>query len=152
MKCSHFRQTVKKISQGETILKKNIVTSFLLILFLGGALFAETLTVLVENAEPGKGHLMVGVFNSESSFPDDYYAGQRVMATNGTMIVTFTDLPKGVYAVSVYQDANDNEQLDKNILGIPKEKYGFSNNAGRPDYKKSLFDFSENMTITVKLR
>jgi uncharacterized protein (DUF2141 family) len=133
-------------------MKKNIVTLFLLTMCVGGGLFAETLTVLVENAEPGKGRLMIGVFNNESSFPDDYYAGQMVIATDRTMIVTFTDLPKGLYAVSVYQDSNDNEQLDKNIFGIPKEKYGFSNNAGRPDYKKCVFDFNDNMTITVKLR
>jgi uncharacterized protein (DUF2141 family) len=134
------------------MLQKNVLTLFLLILTLGSALFAETLTILVENADPGKGHLMIGVFNNENSFPDDYYAGQRVTATDRAMTVIFADLPKGVYAVSVYQDANDNGQLDKNIFGMPKEKYGFSNNTGRPDYKKSLFDFSENMTITVRLK
>jgi uncharacterized protein (DUF2141 family) len=133
-------------------LQKKTLTPLLLILTLGGGLFAETLTILIENAEPGKGHLMVGVFNNESSFPDDYYAGQRVTATDRVMTVIFADLPKGVYAVSVYQDANDNGQLDKNIFGMPKEKYGFSNTAGRPDYKKSLFDFSGDMTITVRLR
>jgi uncharacterized protein (DUF2141 family) len=42
----------------------------LFLLFLGlGTLAAETLTVQVENAEPGKGHLMVGVFNDEAKFP-----------------------------------------------------------------------------------
>jgi hypothetical protein len=30
---------------------------------------------------------------------------------------------------------NKNGQLDKNIFGIPKEKYGFSNKANKPDYK-----------------
>jgi uncharacterized protein (DUF2141 family) len=119
---------------------------------IAGGLFAETLTIRIENAEPGKGRLMVGVFNGESGFPEDYYVGQRIMATDRVMIVTFAGLPKGTYAVSVYQDSNGNEQLDKNILGIPKEKYGFSNNAGRPDYKKCVFDFNDTMTITVRLR
>ncbi|MDR1420322.1 MAG: DUF2141 domain-containing protein [Treponema sp.] len=130
--------------------KKNTVLLFLLIMGIKG-LFAETLIIRVENAEPGKGHLMVGLFNNENSFPDDYYAGQRIPVTDRLMIVTFTDLPEGMYAVSVYQDNNGNEQLDKNIFGIPKEKYGFSNNANRPDYNKCLFNFKGNMTITVRL-
>jgi uncharacterized protein (DUF2141 family) len=74
------------------------------------------------------------------------------MATASVMVVTFADLPEGTYVVSVYQDSNDNEQLDKNIFGIPKEKYGFSNNPGRPNYGKSLFDFRHDMTITIRLK
>jgi uncharacterized protein (DUF2141 family) len=133
-------------------LQKNIALLSLFAMAIADGLFAETLTIRVENAEPGSGHLMIGVFNNESSFPDDYYAGQRVMATDRVMIAVFAGLPKGAYAVSVYQDSNDNEQLDKNIFGIPKEKYGFSNNVSRPDYKKWVFDLNDNMTITVRLR
>jgi uncharacterized protein (DUF2141 family) len=98
------------------MLKKSAILLFLLVTGIVGGLFAETLTIRIENADPGKGHLMIGVFNNESSFPDGYYAGQRAAATDRVTIVAFTGLPKGLYAVSVYQDSNDNEQLDKNIL------------------------------------
>ena len=133
------------------MLKKNAIILFLFLTAIGN-LFAGALTIRVENTEPGKGHLMVGIFNDERNFPDDYFKGQRVIVTNTTMVITFTDLPEGVYAVSVYQDTNDNEQLDKNIFGVPKEKYGFSNNAGRPNYEKCLFDFKNDMTITIRLK
>jgi uncharacterized protein (DUF2141 family) len=133
------------------MLKKNAILLFLFIMAIGN-LFAGTLTIRVENVEPGKGHLMVGIFNDEKNFPDDYFKGQRVAATDTIMVITFTNLPEGVYAVSVYQDTNDNEQLDKNLFGIPKEKYGFSNNANRPNYEKCLFDFKNDMIITVRLR
>ena len=117
-----------------------------------GNLFAGTLTIEIENAEPGKGHLMVGVFNDERNFPDTYYKGQRITVTDKITVVAFTDLPEGVYAVSVYQDANDNGQLDKNIFGIPKEKYGFSNGSDRPNYEKCVFDFGRDMTIRIRLK
>jgi uncharacterized protein (DUF2141 family) len=94
---------------------------------------------------------MVGVFNNKNNFPDDYFQGQRIRVTNGTMIVAFNNLPVGTYAVSVYQDANGNEQLDKNFLGIPKERYGFSNNSDRPVYERCLFDFNNDMTIAIRL-
>ncbi len=33
------------------------------------------------------------------------------------------------FAIAVYQDSNDNNQLDRSVLGIPSERYGFSNAA-----------------------
>ena len=34
----------------------------------------------------------------------------------------------GRYAVAVYHDVNANRKFDKNLLGLPKEPYGVSNN------------------------
>jgi uncharacterized protein (DUF2141 family) len=116
------------------------------------SLYAQTLTVSVHNIKPVAGNLMAGVFNSETGFPDAYYKGAKVQIADTAMVVTFTGLPKGRYAVSVYQDINKNGQLDKNIFGIPKEKYGFSNNANKPDYKESLFDFNEDLTVRITLK
>jgi uncharacterized protein (DUF2141 family) len=90
---------------GGVMLKKNTIILFLFIM-AAGSLFAGTLTIRVENAEPGKGYLMVGIFNDERNFPDDYFKGQRVMVTDTITVITFTDLPEGAYAVSVYQDTN----------------------------------------------
>jgi uncharacterized protein (DUF2141 family) len=128
-------------------------TAFLgLFLIVGvGTMFAQTLTIQIENIEPAKGYVMVGVFNSKNNFPDTYFQGQRIRATNGTLIIGFNNLPTGTYAVSAYQDANENERLDKNIFGIPKERYGFSNNSDRPVYERCLFDFNNDMTITIEL-
>jgi uncharacterized protein (DUF2141 family) len=132
------------------MLKKTAFFGFLLIAGVGG-LFAQTLTIRIENIEPDKGYLMVGVFNNKNNFPDNYFQRQKIKVTNGTMIVAFNNLPTGTYAVSIYQDTNENEQLDKNFLGIPKERYGFSNNSNRPVYEKCLFEFNNDMTIIVRL-
>jgi uncharacterized protein (DUF2141 family) len=115
-------------------------------------LYAQKLTVRVNGINPVSGNLMVGVFNSENGFPDTYYKGIKVLITNTVMVVTFTDLPKGKYAVSAYQDINKNGQLDKNLFGIPKEKYGFSNKDNKLDYKKSIFDFTSDLTISITLK
>jgi uncharacterized protein (DUF2141 family) len=133
------------------MLKKNIILGILLVMGFG-CLYAQTLTVRVENAGIGKGDLMVGIFNDENTFPDTYFRGEKITVSGRITAVVFNDLPKGKYAVSVYQDSNGNGQLDKNIFGIPKEKYGFSNNADRPDFRKCLFDFNEDISITIRLR
>jgi uncharacterized protein (DUF2141 family) len=125
----------------------------LALLILGvGHLFAQVLTVRIENADVGKGSLMVGVFAGEKDFPNVHFVGERVSVSNGTMIVTFDKLPIGRYAVSVYQDSNNNSQLDTGLFGIPTEKYGFSNGARRPDFNNCVFDFNGNMTITIRIK
>jgi len=45
----------------------------------------------------------------------------------------------GMYAVSCNHDANDNEKMDTNFLGIPKEGWGVSNGA-RPSMRAPRFD------------
>lgn len=132
------------------IKKRHIV---LLFLIMGiGQLTAQTLKVCIENVEAGKGHLMVGVFNNENNFPNNYFRGEKIEAFSSIMFVTFSNLPLGQYAVSVYQDSNNNGQLDTGIFGIPKEKYGFSNGLRRPDFKKCLFDFNCDVDITVQIK
>ena len=95
---------------------------------------------------------MIGVFNDESSFPDSHHRGEKVETSDEVVIVTFDNLTVGQYAVSVYQDSNNNGQLDTGLFGIPKEKYGFSNGARRPNFRDCLFDFSRDMTITIRIK
>jgi len=68
------------------------------------------------------------------------------------MTVVFHDLPVGQYAVSVFQDGNDNGRLDTNIFGIPRERFGFSNGVRRPNFHASLFGFDGDMSITIRIK
>lgn len=68
----------------------------------------------------------------------------------------FTNLPEGVYAVSVFHDENMNQKLDKNFMGIPKEGYGASNNPkkkmGPPDFEETKFQLSgQAQSLEIKL-
>jgi uncharacterized protein (DUF2141 family) len=68
---------------------------------------------------------------------------------------TFTKLKPGKYAIKAYHDINSNQKLDTNFLGIPKEKWGVSNNIqanfGPPDFKKMLFEVKGETTIQITL-
>ena len=73
------------------------------------------------------------------------------------MSVVFKNIPKGRYAIAVFLDENDNYKLDKNFFGIPKEKYGFSNNvlpSLRPaTFEESSFDLQQQETeLTINLK
>lgn len=70
---------------------------------------------------------------------------------------TLDDIPYGTYAVALYHDQNDNDELDTNMLGRPQEPYGFSNDArgtmGRPDFEEAAVTLdgdSLSLTITAE--
>ncbi len=86
------------------------------------------------------GKIYFAIFDSSAQFPKGTpvktgsvaIAGQRDISTN-------LDLPAGEYAISTFLDENNNGRLDQNIIGIPKERFGFSNNprilTGAPSYR-----------------
>jgi uncharacterized protein (DUF2141 family) len=66
----------------------------------------------------------------------------KSVVVSGSKVIVEFDLPPGEYAVSTYQDENNNGKLDRYIIGKPKEPYGFSNNVkpfGPPSYKSCKF-------------
>jgi uncharacterized protein (DUF2141 family) len=63
----------------------------------------------------------------------------------------------GEVAIAAFQDANENEKLDKNSLGIPTERYGFSNNPkrgfGPPSFQQAKFNLSTGInTLDIEIR
>jgi uncharacterized protein (DUF2141 family) len=84
--------------------------------------------------------------NAQQQFPSDVEFYRRVVseATADHLTVTIPDLPPGKYAVAAYVDNNKNGRQDKNFLGVPQEKYGFSNDArgtfGPPSFAEAEFE------------
>lgn len=95
----------------------------------------------------------VSVF-SEAGFLKKSIQTKSVMVSGKQVMVSF-DLPQGEYAVSTYQDVNNNGKLDRYIIGKPKEPYGFSNNVkpfGPPNYKDCKFSLANSpKTISISL-
>jgi uncharacterized protein (DUF2141 family) len=90
-----------------------------------------TLHVTVDGMEDDHGVAMVGVCVSKEDYEGkgEPVIGEPVAITNGKCAICFHDIPYGEYCVKVYHDRNGNGKLDTNLLGIPKEPYGFSNGA-----------------------
>lgn len=76
--------------------------------------------------------------------------------TSGTISHTFSSLSSGSYTVACYHDKNSNQELDKNLMGIPQEKYGFSNDArgtfAPPDLEDQRFRVNADRTIRIRLQ
>ena len=42
--------------------------------------------------------------------------------------ISFDSISPGKYAIQFFHDENENQKMDFSLIGIPKEKYGSSNN------------------------
>lgn len=120
-------------------------------------LAAADLEVVIADP-PDQGGLVFVVFDSANSFGDfrDPFRVKKIPAGEATTH-TFTGLPAGTYAVLVFSDRNDNQELDKNFIGIPIEPIGFSNDyepRGPPQFDKASFvlQADERRVMTIGLR
>lgn len=125
-----------------------------------GFSFAQTdetvnVTVNILNLNSNNGKVFVGLYKTKESFLNKGYKYLSTEIKNNTSTVTFKDVPNGVYAISMYHDENDNDKMDSNFLGIPKEDYGCSNNAkgfmGPPKWEDAKFVVA-NKSITQNIK
>lgn len=122
---------------------------------ISNAAQAAELTVNINEISTPVGHLQVALFLGE----DAYHQGKtkwssKKKVNHESEQLVFSDLPDGDYAIKIFHDANDNNKMDFNMLGMPKENYGFSNNAGRfgqPEYEEAKFTVKDNTVITIDL-
>lgn len=116
---------------------------------------AATIDVHVTNTAGGKGNVNVAVCDRERFLKQCAYTGS-VPARDGETVVTIKSVPAGTWAVLAYQDENANGELDRNLIGIPSENYGFSRDArgrfGPPSFDDAAMPVrDETMTATVRL-
>ncbi len=86
-------------------------------------------TLVVEGVENPVGEIRIAVFDSENRYLDEPSYAEIVPVSDTKIQWQIEELAYGQYAIAVYHDKNKNGKLDINILGIPTEIYGFSNNA-----------------------
>ncbi len=116
-----------------------------------------TLTITVTDIRNTKGSIAVGLYTSKESFLKKTSIGKAVKASGTEVKVVFENLRAGEYAISIIHDENNNKDLDRNRLGLPKEGYGFGNNAksrfGPPKYdevKILIKDQPVSQTVEMK--
>jgi len=118
----------------------------MLLVFLHGSLILNaqnTIEVKIINFASDKGVAQIGLFNTETSFLNKVYKAKGVKIKDQKAVAIFSDIPDGTYAISVFQDKNEDKKLNT-FLGIPTENYAASNNApskfGPPKWKDAKFE------------
>lgn len=112
------------------------------ILFALVASPAPEMRISVTNLTAAKGNLFIGIYNKADGFlvvENVVWKATLPVTRTGSMDVLVQGLPPGVYSVACFHDLNGNGKMDMNMLGIPTEPYGFSNNV-RPRFRAPTWD------------
>ena len=117
------------------------------------------LTLNVEGIKSIEGKIAILVFNEANGFPENNENAVMklvVDVTSSEMTIPLGKLPYGNYAIAIIHDKNSNKQFDKNILGIPKEPFGFSNTEkiyfGPPSFSEAAITLNgEKNQAIIKL-
>ena len=118
-----------------------------------------SITFVVGGLKSDDGAVLVSLFDNGKHFPkqSSKAVGKgRSIIQGGIATVTFSDLPAGTYAAALLHDENNNREMDYNLLGIPSEGYGFSNNAkasfGPPSFRHAAMRLDrEHLRTTIKI-
>ena len=113
---------------------------------------ANQLEFSIEGLKSAEGKVYVQLFQGKDNYQQHRAAESRILnAQPGQLMLSFHNLPEGEYAVRLFHDENNNGQLETNLLGMPIEGYGFSNDA-KPDYgpvvwKQVMFPVNQSKTV-----
>ncbi len=119
----------------------------------------EGIKVNITNLKNNKGFVLISLFKEGVGYPDKpekAFRKVKISIAANKASVIFNSLPSGSYAIAILHDENDDQKMNTNILGLPKEGYAFSNNAtatfGPPRYSKASFKHTAGTTTTLTIK
>ncbi|MCY1723310.1 DUF2141 domain-containing protein [Prolixibacteraceae bacterium Z1-6] len=127
---------------------KNLLFLLLVLLFIPTISSAQiTLFIEIETIRNNNGQILLE-FNSET---EEVVKGISEKIAENKCIITVENLKPGNYAFKYFHDENMDEKINTNFMGLPREGYGFSNNAkgkfGPPTFDKMIFEVTHTDTI-----
>lgn len=109
--------------------------------------------VRIDGFKNNKGTVKIALVNSKESYDsnENIFRGAKEPIHDLKCAFVFSSVPYGEYALKIFHDENNNDNLDTNFLGVPKERYGFSNNVrgkfGPPEFEKTIFTLSADTLV-----
>jgi uncharacterized protein (DUF2141 family) len=117
---------------------------------------AADLRVTVSDGPTVPATLYVALFDTaEALAADKALAAQTLPLRDGKAQLVFAGLPAGRYVLKSFADENGNGKLDTNLVGLPIERYGFSNDArgrmGPPTFDAAAVPVEADSSIAFRL-
>ena len=109
-----------------------------------------SLEMEINNLESNKGPIYIRILDENEN---PVIVGTSPVI-NYSSEISFDSIFPGKYAIQFFHDENKNQKMDFNLIGIPKEKFGSSNDVkpilGPPKFEKMLFEIYEDKKIIMK--
>jgi len=137
-----------------------LLKSFLFFAAISNPVLDTKQNLVVSHLENKSGKLYIGWYNSQENYKNNknpVFTKVVEVKNQAEISIPFDNIPEGKYAISIFLDENGNKKMDTNFLGIPKEKYGFSNNVipatRAASYEEAVFEINKNSkTISIRLK
>jgi len=115
------------------------------VVFAAGEASAARIAVTISGLKSNEGGVYVGLYATPSKFLNGAQVDvmKKVAASTAPITIVFDNLAPGTYAVGAFHDENNNNQLDRNFLGLPTEGYALSNGVravtSKPTFQQAAF-------------
>lgn len=113
----------------------------------------QTITVNIDKLQSEAGHILVSLHTEDTFMKGKGIEHTKSKIVDGKVTITFENVEAGEYAILVLHDTNDNNQMDFEVNGMPRESFGASNNSmsfGPPQFASSKFEIS-NEDLKMKI-
>jgi uncharacterized protein (DUF2141 family) len=119
--------------------------------------YAADLTVEIKGLASANGKVLIALYDKADGWMQKGLKTAGAPAQKDGVTYEFRDLPMGDYAISIHHDENGNGKFDTNLVGMPIEPYGFSNDAmgnfGPPTFEQAKFKLDvTKKTVTLNLK
>ena len=126
----------------------------------GNKLVYANVIVTVTGLRSTEGVLRACLTPDPKDFPNCRHdaTSVRVVASAATEVrLEFTGVKPGQYAIALLHDENNNGRMDRALMMMPREGFGFSRDApvrmGPPTFDRAAFDVgAENTVMTIRMR
>ncbi|OUR94331.1 hypothetical protein A9Q87_01405 [Flavobacteriales bacterium 34_180_T64] len=113
--------------------------------------------IIIKGIRSDKGKIVLAVFKDQEGFKSRkpvkrIELNKDELEKNEIQL----NLDMGIYGISVFDDENDNNKMDYNFFGIPKEGFGFSNyyhkGYSKPHFDKFKFVVIKDNLILIEIQ
>ena len=118
----------------------------------------NNIRIVIPNIRSDKGEILIAIYNKANGFPENSTLAlqtAKMKAKKGSQSYTLNGLAHGKYAIALLHDENGDGKMNKNMLGIPKEGYGVSNNVknlmSAPAFKDAVFSHTQETELSIEL-
>ena len=133
------------------------IITYLTFLLTGLFMHAQnTIEVSMSGFDNNDGTAMIALYDSEDNYLEKRLLGALSPIENQEASATFSDVPDGIYAISVVHDEDNNGKLNMVMGFYPSEETGASNNApanfGPPKWEVAKFEVKNGQHLTQNIK
>jgi uncharacterized protein (DUF2141 family) len=104
-----------------------------------------------------KGVIRLALFNNEKAFDKrtDATVSESLYPDAKGEAEVEVSVPAGSYAIAVFLDEDEDNELDANFIGLPVEKFGFSGHMprfGPPDFSEASVNLPSDLPVAINLQ